>query len=109
MQLIFPSGLAYAVVRMDPVAMVKDLGLDDAETLNAVEAMTPKKYLVYLEYVSMFVFHITMLRRSNRKASRPSTPEKPLVSLLHESHRHYPPRRRPEERTIARYGRPYLA
>ena len=69
MQLIFPSGLAYAVVRMDPLTMVKDLGLDDAETLNAVGAMTPKRYLVYLEYVSMFAFHITMLRRSNSAAS----------------------------------------
>ena len=101
MQLIFPSGLAYAVVRMDPVAMVKDLGLDDAETLNAVGAMTPKKYLVYLEYVSMFVFRTAILRHSYIKASRPPSPEKPLVPLLHESHRHYPPRRRPEERTIA--------
>ncbi|KAI1786332.1 hypothetical protein LXA43DRAFT_59437 [Ganoderma leucocontextum] len=50
MQLIFPSGFAYAVIKMDPLAMVKDLGLDDLDTLAAAAAMKPKKYLVYLEY-----------------------------------------------------------
>ena len=38
---------------MDPVAMVKDLGLNDAETLEAVEAFNPKTYLVYVNLVSL--------------------------------------------------------
>ena len=31
--------------------MVKDLGLDDPETLAAIEAFRPKKYLVYVDTV----------------------------------------------------------
>ncbi|EIW54185.1 uncharacterized protein TRAVEDRAFT_132557 [Trametes versicolor FP-101664 SS1] len=38
----------YAVIRMDPVAMVKDL--DDPEALVAAEALKTKKYLVYLDF-----------------------------------------------------------
>ncbi|RDX48700.1 hypothetical protein OH76DRAFT_650215 [Lentinus brumalis] len=40
----------YAVVRMDPEAMLKDLGLDDAATLDEVRQMSVKKYLVYLDW-----------------------------------------------------------
>ncbi|RDX48720.1 hypothetical protein OH76DRAFT_1310311, partial [Lentinus brumalis] len=40
----------YAVLRMDPEAMVKDLGLDDAATLDEVRQMSAKKYLVYLDW-----------------------------------------------------------
>ncbi|KAM5537959.1 hypothetical protein V8D89_008435 [Ganoderma adspersum] len=50
MQLLFPPGLAYGVIKMDPSSMVKDLGLDDPVTLAAVAEMTPKKYLVYMEH-----------------------------------------------------------
>ena len=32
--------------------MVSNLGLDDSKTLAAVAKMEPKKYLIYLEYVS---------------------------------------------------------
>ena len=52
MQLIFPSGLACAVIKMNPTAMVKDLGLDDPLNLAAVQEMKPKTHLVYLEHVS---------------------------------------------------------
>ncbi|KAM5537845.1 hypothetical protein V8D89_008487 [Ganoderma adspersum] len=34
---------------MDPLTMVKDLGLDDPETLVAIETFRPKKYLVYVD------------------------------------------------------------
>nr|VWO99202.1 Uncharacterized protein [Ganoderma boninense] len=50
MQLLFPSGLAYGVIQMDPHSMVMELGLDDTQTLAAVKEMKPKKYLVYLEH-----------------------------------------------------------
>ncbi|KAI0697389.1 hypothetical protein C8T65DRAFT_743184 [Cerioporus squamosus] len=40
----------YAVIRMDPETMLKDLGLDDAATLNEVRQMSVKKYLVYLNW-----------------------------------------------------------
>ncbi len=53
MQLPFPSGMSYAFIKMDPLAMVRNLGLDDGETLAAVAEMKPKKYLIYLEYVSL--------------------------------------------------------
>ena len=50
---VFPVPWFYAVIRMDPVVMVKDLGLNDVETLKAVEAFSPKKYLVYVNLVSL--------------------------------------------------------
>ena len=50
---VFPVPWFYAAIRMDPVAMVKDLGLNDAETLEAVEAFNPKTYLVYVNLVSL--------------------------------------------------------
>ncbi|KAI0800131.1 hypothetical protein C8Q74DRAFT_1190978 [Fomes fomentarius] len=48
---IIPSSHHYAVIRMDPVAMVEGLGLDDdLETLAEARAMQPRKYLVYLSW-----------------------------------------------------------
>ena len=38
MKLIFPSGLAYAVIQMNPLAMVRDLGLDDDPEIVAAVA-----------------------------------------------------------------------
>ncbi|TFK88052.1 hypothetical protein K466DRAFT_598987 [Polyporus arcularius HHB13444] len=35
---------------MDPEAMLKDLGLDDAATLEEVQRMSVKKSLVYLDW-----------------------------------------------------------
>ena len=49
---IAPSPKVYAVIRIDPETMVRDLGLDDEETLAEVKEMNPKKYLVYVEWVS---------------------------------------------------------
>ncbi len=48
---VAPLPFHYAVLRMDPEAMVKDLGLDDAATLDEVRQMSVKKYLVYLDWV----------------------------------------------------------
>ncbi|TFK84690.1 hypothetical protein K466DRAFT_496077, partial [Polyporus arcularius HHB13444] len=48
--LTFPPPFTYAVVRLDPVTMVKDLGLDDPATLAEVKGMSPRKYLVYIEW-----------------------------------------------------------
>ena len=45
-----PPARRFAVIRMDPIAMVEHLGDDVA--LRAAMAMRPKKYLVYLEHVS---------------------------------------------------------
>ncbi|RPD70394.1 hypothetical protein L226DRAFT_470235 [Lentinus tigrinus ALCF2SS1-7] len=44
----FPKARRFAVVRMDPVAMVEHL--QDPLATNAARAMRPKKYLVYLEF-----------------------------------------------------------
>ena len=85
MQLLFPSGLAYGVIKMDPSSMVKDLGLDDPDTLAAVAAMTPKKYLVYLEHVSRFPSPPAHLH-SLAPASGHSSAPKSMVSLLHKPH-----------------------
>ena len=49
---IFPLPQRFAVVQIDPVAMLTMAGLDDAEALAAAKALVPKKYLVYLEDVS---------------------------------------------------------
>lgn len=43
----------YAVIRMDPVRMVTDLGLDDPDTLREAQNMKTRKYLVYLSFVSL--------------------------------------------------------
>ena len=48
---IAPPPRVYAVIQMDPGTMVKNLGLDDPESLSEVEKMSPKKYLVYIEWV----------------------------------------------------------
>ena len=59
--------MSYAFIKMDPLAMVGNLGLDDSKTLAAVAKMKPKKYLIYLEYVSLsrrlliFSLNITFL------------------------------------------------
>lgn len=44
-----PNAPCYAVIRMDPVAMVKKL--DDPEALAAARAMTPQSYVAYLSLV----------------------------------------------------------
>ncbi|KAI0690777.1 hypothetical protein C8T65DRAFT_618225 [Cerioporus squamosus] len=42
-----PSPDTYAVIRMDPVAMVEHL--NDAEALESAKALRPKSYLVYID------------------------------------------------------------
>lgn len=54
-----PNTGNYAVIRMDPVAMVKDL--NDLEALVAAEALQTKKYLVYLDFVSALECSSSML------------------------------------------------
>ena len=52
-KLCFPVFSYYAVVRMDPEAMLRTVKLDDEQALDEVRRMPePKKYLVYLKYVS---------------------------------------------------------
>ncbi|KAI0365070.1 hypothetical protein BV20DRAFT_955007 [Pilatotrama ljubarskyi] len=45
-----PNPGTYAVIRIDPVAMVEELKLDDAEALSAAKAMHTKSYLICLDY-----------------------------------------------------------
>ena len=45
-----PTTHSYAVIRMDPVAMVEHL--DDAEALASARALCPKSYVVYIDCVS---------------------------------------------------------
>ena len=52
LKLMAPSPRYYAVIRMDPVAMVQGLELDDPQMLEEARKMEPKKYLVYLDRVS---------------------------------------------------------
>ncbi|RPD57886.1 hypothetical protein L226DRAFT_563584 [Lentinus tigrinus ALCF2SS1-7] len=47
---LIPQPGYYAVIRIDPEAMVADLGLDDPETIQESRDMPRKKYLVYLEW-----------------------------------------------------------
>ena len=66
---IAPPPCTYAIIRMDPEAMIKDLGLDDPETLSEVEKMNPQKYLVYVEWVRSyqlpcFRFQVCVVRTS---------------------------------------------
>lgn len=53
-----PNTGTYAVIRLNPVAMVKDL--DDPEALVAAEALQTKRYLVYIEYVSVLACFSSM-------------------------------------------------
>ena len=48
--LFCPTTHSYAVIRMDPVAMVEHL--DDAEALASARALCPKSYVVYIDCVS---------------------------------------------------------
>ena len=48
---VVPLPHHYAVIRMDPEAMLRDLGLDDPVTLDEVRKIPVKKYLVYLNWV----------------------------------------------------------
>ncbi|EIW54181.1 uncharacterized protein TRAVEDRAFT_76103, partial [Trametes versicolor FP-101664 SS1] len=43
-----PNTSTYAVIRMNPIAMVKDL--HDPEALAAAEGLQPKAYLIYIDY-----------------------------------------------------------
>lgn len=45
----FPRNVTFAVVRMDPVAMVRHL--DDPEALRAAQAVSPRSYVVFLHRV----------------------------------------------------------
>ena len=49
MQEEVPCDRSFAVIRMDPVAMVRHL--NDPEATRAAEALSPRKYLVYLDEV----------------------------------------------------------
>ncbi len=52
-RLLIPQPSHYAVIRLDPEAMVEDLGLQDTKTLLEVRNMSRKKYLVFLEWVGI--------------------------------------------------------
>lgn len=47
-----PNAGSYAVIRMNPVAMVQDL--NDPEALSAAEALQTQAYVVYLKNVRFF-------------------------------------------------------
>lgn len=47
-----PNAGSYAVIRMNPVAMVQDL--NDPEALSAAEALPTRAYVVYLKNVRSF-------------------------------------------------------
>ena len=49
---IGPRPRFYAVIQMDPKAMIRDWKLDDEQALKEVEEMRPQKYLIYLDTVS---------------------------------------------------------
>ncbi len=58
---ILPTGQQFAVVRMDPLAMVLHLNLDSV-AIEEATAMKPKKYLVYVDSVRpSFVFYMPAL------------------------------------------------
>ncbi|TFK84706.1 hypothetical protein K466DRAFT_654628 [Polyporus arcularius HHB13444] len=44
-----PGPAHYAVIRLDPECMVRDLGIDDAATLAEISKIHPRKYLIYLD------------------------------------------------------------
>lgn len=46
-----PNTSTYAMIRLNPVAMVKDL--NDPEALAAAEALQTKAYLIYIDYVGI--------------------------------------------------------
>ncbi len=48
---VAPGPNYYAVIRLDPISMVMDLGLDDPITLAEAKQMVTKRYLVYLHWV----------------------------------------------------------
>ncbi|KAI0697390.1 hypothetical protein C8T65DRAFT_662152 [Cerioporus squamosus] len=47
---LIPLPSHYAVIRIDSEGMVRDLGLEDAQTLREVRSMSKKKYLVFLQW-----------------------------------------------------------
>lgn len=54
-----PNTPCYAVIRMDPVAMVRKL--DDPEAMAAARGMTPQSYVVFLSNVSLMSTLLTLL------------------------------------------------
>lgn len=54
-----PNTPCYAVIRMDPVAMVRKL--DDTEAMDAALAMTPQSYVVFLSMVTLISALLTLL------------------------------------------------
>ncbi len=51
-KLIIPSPSHYAAIRLNPAAMVEDLGLNDEATLAEAKRLETKTYLAYLVWVS---------------------------------------------------------
>lgn len=50
-KLPFPRLHRFAIIQMDPVAMIEQLNIHDDEALSEAHALTTKKYLVYIAYV----------------------------------------------------------
>ncbi len=55
-----PNSSTYAVIRMNPIAMVKDL--NDPEALSAAEALPTKAYLIYIDCVRVIQISVILLR-----------------------------------------------
>ena len=55
---IGPSPRYYAVIQMDPEAMIRDLHLDDEQALKEVQEMQPQKYLIYLAQVGFVLIYL---------------------------------------------------
>lgn len=77
-----PNPGTYAVIRMNPVAMVEDL--NDPEALSAAEAIQTKAYVVYLKNVSdsrEISFNINLVMLKIHAGAGDSVPQQTVVPL----------------------------
>lgn len=75
-----PNPRTYAVIRLNPVAMVEHL--DDPEALSAAEALQTKAYIVYIRCVRIFrAFRNLQDPHELLTGTGASVPRKTLVPL----------------------------
>ena len=89
MQEEVPCDRSFAVIRMDPVAMVEHL--NDAEALASARALRPKSYVVYIDCVSWSYPSMTTLADISvtiRTIHSPSLASLGMGSVLNSSPRY---------------------
>ena len=90
-RLNFPHIRRFGVVQVDPVAIVKGAGVADPTALREAETLVTKKYLVYLDTVSIIVLQATSSPENISLDDRFPRAQQRMVPLQYSPSRHHLP------------------